>query len=386
MSLDILFYLWVPLKTHNCINFIFHQTMKQKSKSTSWFMKNKNERGFFDEQFRLEKLTLQNDPLVKLLQEINWEQFRRILANAFDQEEKGVGGRPAFDYVMMFKILVLQRYYNLSDEQMQYQILDRLSFMRFLGLTLSDRVPDEKTIWLFRENLIVHKLIDKLFDKFLQSLEKANLVGKEGRMVDASFVEVPRQRNSREENEKIKEGILPEDWEDNANKLSQKDIDARWTKKNNQTFYGYKDHVKVDEKSKLILCYEVTDASVHDSQPLEDLLSKKDKDQPLYGDSAYTGEEQEKVIKKVGMINRVHEKGYKNRPLTKKQLKANRKKSKFRARVEHVFGFMEISMKKMYIHSIGKIRAEGIIGLMNLTYNLIRSIQIRTLRGISVSI
>jgi len=349
-------------------------------------MKNKNERGFFDEQFRLEKLTQQNDPLVKLLEEINWEQFRKILTAAFEKEEKGIGGRPPFDYVMMFKILVLQRYYNLSDEQMQYQILDRLSFMRFLGLTLSDIVPDEKTIWLFRENLIEHKLVDKLFDKFLSSLEKANLVGKEGRMVDASFVEAPRQRNSREENQNIKDGIVPEDWEDAPNKLAQKDLDARWTKKNDQVFYGYKDHVKVDEKSKLIIGYEVTDASVHDSQPLGDLLSKKDKNQPLYADSAYTGEEQEKVIKKVGMINRVHEKGYKNRPLTKKQMKSNRKKSKFRARVEHVFGFMEISMKKMYIHSIGKIRAEGIIGLMNLTYNLLRSIQIRTLCGISVTI
>jgi IS5 family transposase len=349
-------------------------------------MKNKNARGFFDEQFRLDKLTSQNDPLVKLLKEINWEQFRGILTNAFEKEEKGIGGRPAFDYVMMFKILVLQRYYNLSDEQMQYQILDRLSFMRFLRLTLSDRVPDEKTIWLFREKLIEEKLVDKLFVKFLNSLEKANLVGKEGRMVDASFVEVPRQRNSREENQNIKDGKVPEDWEENPNKLSQKDLDARWTKKNNQTFYGYKDHVKVDEKSKLILDYEVTDASVHDSQPLEDLLSKKDKGQPLYADSAYTGEEQEKAIEKTGMINRVHEKGYKNRPLTKKQMKSNRKKSKFRARVEHVFGFMEISMKKMYIHSIGKIRAEGIIGLMNLTYNLLRSIQIRSLRGISVSI
>ena len=349
-------------------------------------MKNKNERGFFDEQFRLEKLTQQNDPLVKLLEEIHWEQFRKILTAALAKEEKGIGGRPPFDYIMMFKILVLQRYYNLSDEQMQFQILDRLSFMRFLGLALSDIVPDEKTIWLFRENLIEHKLVDKLFDKFLSSLEKANLVGKEGRMVDASFVEVPRQRNSREENQNIKDGIVPEDWEDDPNKLAQKDLDARWTKKNDQVFYGYKDHVKVDEKSKLIIGYEVTDASVHDSQPLEDLLSKKDKGQPLYGDSAYTGEEQEKAIKKSGMINQVHEKGYKNRPLTKKQQKSNRKKSKFRARVEHVFGFMEISMKKMYIHSIGKIRAEGIIGLMNLTYNLLRSIQIRTLRGISVSI
>ena len=349
-------------------------------------MKNKNERGFFDEQFRLEKLTAQNDPLVNLLEQINWEQFSKILTNAFDKEEKGVGGRPPFGYVMMFKIMVLQRYYNLSDEQMQFQILDRLSFMRFLGLTLSDTVPDEKTIWLFRENLIEHKLVDKLFDKFLGSLEKANLVGKEGRMVDASFVEVPRQRNSREENQNIKDGIVPEDWEETPNKLSQKDLDARWTKKNNETFYGYKDHVKVDEKSKLILGHEVTDASVHDSQPLEDLLGKKDKGQPLYADSAYTGEEQEKAIKKVRMINQVHEKGYKNKPLTKKQKKSNRKKSKFRARVEHVFGFMEMSMKKMYIHSIGIVRATGIIGLMNLTYNLIRSIQVRNLRGISVSI
>ncbi len=334
----------------------------------------------------MEKLTDQNDPLVKLLQQINWEQFRRILTNAFEREEKGVGGRTPFDYVMMFKILVLQRYYNLSDEQMQFQILDRLSFMRFLGLTLSDSVPDEKTIWLFRENLIEHKLVDRLFDKFLSSLEKANLVGKEGRMVDASFIEVPRQRNSREENQKIKEGIVPEDWEDEPNKLAQKDLDARWTKKNNQVFYGYKDHVKVDEKSKLIIGYEVTDASVHDSQPLNDLLNKKDRGQPLYADSAYTGEEQEKVIEKAGMINKVHEKGYKNKPLTKRQMKSNRRKSKFRARVEHVFGFMEISMKKMYVRSIGRIRVEGIIGLMNLTYNLLRSIQIRNLRGISVSI
>jgi IS5 family transposase len=349
-------------------------------------MRNKNGRGFFDEQFRLEKLTSQNDPLVKLVEGIDWEQFRKILNATFENEGRGIGGSPPFDYIMMFKILVLQRYYNLSDEQMQFQILDRLSFMRFLGLTLSDTVPDQNTIWLFRENLIEKQLVDKLFDKFLGSLEKANLVGKEGRMVDASFVEVPRQRNSREENQNIKDGIQPADWNKNPNKLAQKDLDARWTKKNDQTFYGYKDHVKVDGKSKLIIGYAVTDAWVHDSQALEDLLSKKDKGQPLYADSAYTGEEQEKAIRKVGMINQVHEKGYKNKPLTKKQQRSNRKKSKSRARVEHVFGFMEISMKRMYIRSIGKIRAAGIIGLMNLTYNLIRSIQIRNLRGITVSI
>jgi transposase, IS5 family len=349
-------------------------------------MSNKQDRGFFDEQIRLDQLTKQKDPLVKLLEGINWEQFRKLLSSGLEKDAKGTGGRPAFDYVMMFKIVVLQRYYNLSDEQMQYQILDRLSFMRFLGLTLSDRVPDEKTIWLFREHLITAGLVDQLFDKFLSSLEKANLVGKEGRLVDASFVEVPRQRNSRDENQQIKEGNVPQQWEEQPNKLAQKDLDARWTKKNNHVFYGYKDHVKVDEKSKFILSYEVTDAAVHDSQPLEDLLTKKDKNQPLFADSAYTGEAQEQVIEKAGMLNRVHEKGYKNKPLTKRQLKSNRKKSKYRARVEHVFGFMENSMKGMFMHCIGKTRATGIIGLMNLTYNLLRSIQIRTLRRISVPI
>jgi transposase, IS5 family len=346
---------------------------------------NKNERGFFDEDFRLKKLTAQNDPLVKLNDRIDWDQFRGILTKAFEKEERGVGGREAYDYVMMFKIMILQRYYNLSDEQMQFQILDRLSFMRFLGLTLSDKVPDEKTIWSFRERLIENNLVSALFDKFLKSLEKVNMVGKEGRIVDASFMEAPRQRNSREENEKIKGGETPEDWKKNPNKLRQKDIDARWTKKNNQTFYGYKDHVKVDVKSKLILSYDVTDGSVHDSQPLKDLLDKKDKGQILYGDSAYVGPIQEGVIEKAKMKNCIHEKGYKNTPITKRQKKSNRRKSKFRARVEHVFGFMENSMKGMRIRTIGIVRAEGLIGLMNLTYNILRAVHLASVRRRSVS-
>jgi len=172
-----------------CINSVGNSSSPVGQKYPYLEMKNKNSRGFFDEQFRLEKLSKQNDPLVKLLHEIDWEQFRKILTNAFEKEEKGIGGRLPFDYVMMFKIMVLQRYYNLSDEQMQYQILDRLSFMRFLGLNLSDSVPDEKTIWLFRENLIQLNLIEKLFTKFSNSLEKAGLIVKEGRLVDASFIE-----------------------------------------------------------------------------------------------------------------------------------------------------------------------------------------------------
>ncbi len=195
-------------------------------------------------------------------------------------------------------------------------------------------------------------------------------------MVDASFTVVPRQRNTREENKMIKEGNGDELWNDKPNKKRHKDIDARWTKKNGETFYGYKNHAKVDSKSKFIDKYKVTNASVHDSQALDDLLEPQDEGQDFYADSAYTGKEQEKVIDKYKMNNRVHEKGYKNKPLTDEQKANNKEKSKTRVRVEHVFGFMEQSMNGLAVKSVGLTRATGIIGLINLTYNLFRYEQV----------
>ena len=190
-------------------------------------------------------------------------------------------------------------------------------------------------------------------------------------MVDASFTVAPRQRNTREENKMIKEGKGDELWNAQPNKKKHKDIDARWTKKNNETFYGYKNHAKVDTKSKFIDKYKVTDASVHDSQALDDLLTEKDEGQDFFADSAYTGEEQEKMISKYKMKNHVNEKGYRNKPLTVQQIASNREKSKTRARVEHVFGFMEQSMNGLYLRSVGIVRATGMNGLINLTYNLL---------------
>ena len=198
-------------------------------------------------------------------------------------------------------------------------------------------------------------------------------------MVDASFTIAPRQRNTREENEKIKDGDGGDLWNDQPNKKRHKDIDARWTKKNGEKYYGYKNHAKVDSKSKFINKYVVTDASVHDSQALDGLLDKKDKGQPLYADSAYTGENQEKTIRKFKMKNKVHEKGYKGKPLTEEQKNNNNIKSQIRARVEHVFGFMEQSMNGLIIKSIGIVRATGIIGLINFTYNIFRYEQIARL-------
>lgn len=144
------------------------------------------------------------------------------------------------------------------------------------------------------------------------------------------------------------------------------------------------DHAKVDTKSKFIDKYAITDASVHDSQPLDELLTEDDKDQDLHADSAYTGEDQEKVISKYEVNNKVHEKGYRNKPLTEDQKNRNKEKSKTRTRVEHVFGFMEQSMNGLTVKSVGIARASGIIGLINLTYNLFRYEQVVRLNLLTI--
>lgn len=277
---------------------------------------------------------------------------------------------------MMFKIIILQRYYGLGDKQVEYQIIDRTSFKNFLDLGTGDKVPDEKTVWAFREALTKTGLVEDLFEQFKSHLEDKDLIFNEGQLIDASFTIAPRQRNTREENKKIKNGEGEDLWNDKPHKKCHKDIDARWTKKNGETFYGYKNHAKVDNKGKFINKYTVSDASVHDSQAIEGLLDEKDKGQDLHADSAYTGKEQEKTIAKYEMNNKVHEKGYKNKPLTGQQKKSNNEKSKTRARVEHVFGFMEQSMNGLIVRSVGIKRATGIIGLINLTYNLFRYEQV----------
>ncbi len=329
---------------------------------------------FFDQDIRLSKLSELGDPLERLNTGIDFEFFRELLEIRLSKEPKGKGGRPPYDYVLMFKILILQGYYNLSDDQAEYQINDRMSFMRFLNLTISDDIPDSKTIWHFSERLTDLTLVEELFDLFGKELERLGLVVNKGKIIDASFVEAPRQGNSKDKNDQIKQGKGDELWNDLPTKKSQKDIDARWTKKNNQSYYGYKNHAKVDSKSKLIDTYTVTDASVHDSQTIDDLLSKTDQGQELYADSAYVG--QQEFIDKYEVIDQIHEKGYKNKPLTQQQKATNTEKSRVRVRVEHVFGFMENSMGSMYFRKVGIKRAETVIGLMNLTYNMFRKIQL----------
>jgi transposase, IS5 family len=332
--------------------------------------------GLFDAEFRLRKLDGIGDPLQKLSRGINWERFRPLLDKGFAKDDpvKGPGGRPPYDNVLRFKVLVLQSLYNLSDDAIEFQLNDRRTFQRFIDLDDKDAVPDAKTIWNWRETLTQKGTMEKLFNKFWKVLEEGGIKANSGSIIDATFVDAPRQRNSRDENDEIKNGRIPEDWQrpEQEDKLRQKDVDARWAKKNDETHYGYKNHVKVDQKTKLIRKSVVTDASVHDSQALSDLLDRSDKGKTVYADSAYSGEEQIGEIRKLKAIPRVCEKGYRNRALTKTQQKRNKGLSRTRARIEHVFGFMTMSMGGLHIRSIGILRATAQIVLKNLAYNMRR--------------
>ena len=332
--------------------------------------------GLFDSGKRLHKLDELGDPLVGLNAVIDWERFRAELSTVHEKERKSPAGRKPIDVVLMFKVLVLQRLYNLSDDQAEYQIRDRASFQRFLGLHVEDGSPDAKTLWFFKERLKEHGLMEKLFALFETSLSERGFAARGGQMIDAVFVEVPRQRNTHEENETIKAGKTPEAWLEQPNKLAQKDVDARWTMKRQQRYYGYKNHVNADPKHKLIRGYAVTDASVHDSQALDAVLDTTPSDPRVFADSAYRSQEREASLKAASLESRIVERGYRNRPLTDEQNKENREKSRVRCRVEHVFGFMHTSMGGTGIRCIGMLRANVAIGLTNLTYNMARCAQL----------
>lgn len=327
--------------------------------------------GLFDLHIRFDRIdNRESDPLSKLNRVIDWEMFRPTLEPVFEKERKSNAGAKGFDKVMLFKCLILQSLYNLSDEALEFQILDRLSFTRFLGIEIGGKVPDATTIWRFREELVEAGVVKRLFKKFDSFLRDNGFQARCGQIIDASIINVPKQRNSRDENKRIKQGEVPEDW--SQTKKRQKDTDARWTKKNGKSFFGYKNHISIDAKHKLIRDYAVTDAAVHDSQVFEELLDEDNSSRDIWTDSAYRSEEKLAELKKRGYREHLQRKGCRHRKLTEREKQGNRTRAKIRARIEHIFGVQAQKAGNLLLRTIGIIRAQVKIGLRNLAYNLDR--------------
>ena len=346
--------------------------------------------GFFDLSDRYEALSAAGDPLERLRAVVDFEVFRGPLVVALRREARGKGGRPAFDPVLMFKILVLQALYSLSDEACEFQIKDRLSFQRFLGLGLDGTVPDATTVWLFRERLVKAKVIDKLFARFDAVLKDRGYLAMGGQILDATIVPAPRQRNTEDEKTAIKEGRVPEAWK--PAKVRQKDRDARWTVKYSKAkvkegadpraarpvdlaipMFGYKNHVGIDRSYGLIRTWQTSAANAHDGARLPDLVSRDNTASGVWADTAYRSKKNEAFLAKGMFTSHIHQKKPPKRPMPEHIARANAKRSAVRSAVEHVFAGQKHRMG-LFIRTIGIARARIKIGMANLAYNFKRLI------------
>jgi IS5 family transposase len=349
--------------------------------------------GFFDFEERLAQLSAKGDDLERVKALVDFEMFRPALEGAIPRTDRSKGGRPAFDHLLMFKVLILQTMHALSDERCEYLIKDRLSFMRFLGLGLTDPVPDANTIWTFREALKRTDAVDGLFRRFDEALRASGFLAMSGQIVDATIVAAPRQRNTIEEKKAIRDGRIPEAWKDKPAKLAQKDRDARWTVKYTKAkpredgsvppvdlaipAFGYKNHVAIDRGFGLIRNWTATHAAAHDGARLEDVLDRDNTASDVWADTAYRSAKNEAMLIRRGLMSRIHRKKPPGRPMPERMRIANAQKSKVRSAVEHVFAHQKGPMG-LFVRTIAIARARVKIGLANLAYNMRRLVWLRT--------
>lgn len=329
--------------------------------------------GFFDSAELMQRVAACDHPLWRIKEVVDWERFRPSINEVFDESPKNSGGRPPYDRMMMFQVMILKHLYNLSDEQMEQRLLGDLFFRCFLGLDFCDPTPDEKTIWHYHNAFCQAGTILDLFEAFQTQLEEQHLIAKNGIIVDATIVPVPVQHISAKEQKALDAGELPPEWKEHPAIASQRDIEADWTKKHGKSYFGYKDHIKIDRDSKVILSFEVTPASDHDSKLMGTLIDKKeDAGQELHADAGYVGGPIGDLLHDCKVKDRRHTKSQKNKPLNAQQKGWNTRRSRIRARVEHVFGAMSMQMKDIRVRTIGRVRATFVIGMRNLVYNMCR--------------
>ncbi len=315
-----------------------------------------------------QKLDELGDPLQEIERHVDFATLAARVDESVPRPDRTKGGRPPYPTETMVRILVLKRLYNLSDEQMEYQLLDRMSYKRFCGLDNALRVPDRTTIWLF-ENRIGHAGAQALFGEMAEQLARKGFIARGGQITDATLVKAPVQRNSRQENERLRQGDVPEDWSDA--KRRQKDVDASWTKKNGKNHFGYKLSVNVDNRHKLIRKIETDTARVHDSQHATELLDERNTARMVYADKAYSSQALRAELKGRGLRDGILKRAGKSKALTQRDEQRNRRLSRMRCRVEHVFAGIEQMGGKM-VRTIGRTRAGFAMTMMALCYNIKR--------------
>jgi transposase, IS5 family len=344
--------------------------------------------GFWDVEERLRELSAQGDPLEKLTATVDFQIFRTDLEAALGVRDRSKGGRPPFDAVLKFRMLVLQAMHGLSLAQTEYLVADRLSWMRFCGLGPGDTVPDANTLWDFREALIAAGALDNLFARLDRAITEAGYLPMAGQILDATLVAAPRQRNTDAEKARIKAGESADEiWPDEPAKARQKDVDARWTMKFSKAkpaadgtpqldiavpSFGYKSHISIDRRHGIIRRQKVTDAAAHDGARLrEGLIDPNNTGSEVWADSAYRSAENERFLQAAGKTSRIHRRKPKGKPMPERTARANAAKSAIRAHVEHPFAHQKGPMR-LVVRTIGLARASATVMFANMAYNMKR--------------
>jgi IS5 family transposase len=350
--------------------------------------------GWFDLDERYMALSAAGDPLERLALVVDFEVFRPELDAALDRSDRAKGGRPPYDAVLMFKVLVLQTLYTLADDQTEYQLKDRLSFMRFAGLALHDAVPDAKTIWLFREQLTRAGAVEHLFTRFDAALRDAGYLAMGGQIVDATVIEARRPRLSESEKTTVKGGGVPAGW--SPAKRAQMDTDGRWTIKRGRRrpprrgapqelvtgeiavpVFGYKNHVGIDRRHGFIRSFAVTDAARHDGRQLGQLLDPHNTASPLWADTAYRSAANVALLARRGLVPQFQRPKPRGKPMPPHLARGNAARARVRVAIEHVFAAQKCRLG-LVIRSIGLARAKTKLGLANLITNMRRLVWFET--------
>ncbi len=285
-----------------------------------------------------------NEVLDRVSGLVDWSSVEKLL----HELRGGRMGAPAYPALLMFKALLLQRWYALSDPALEEALKDRLSFRRFVGLPLSEAIPDHSTLWRFREAL-GPELSERIFLEIGRQIERSGFVLKQGTLIDASLV--PSAVNA----PKRPDGPLPPDASGRpASKLvrSELDPDAAWTKKDGRYYFGYKLHAAMDKTSRIIRRVIVTAANINDSQEADRLIFGDEK--IVYADKAYDSKERRQKLTLLGIRNGIMRRGHRSRPLTAAEGRRNQRLAKHRGAIEPIFNLFK------NVHGFGRARYRGL--------------------------
>ncbi len=325
----------------------------------------------FAQNQRSSKLTKLGDALVELDALVDFAALAALVDAKAPRTDPKLGGRPPYATELMVRMIILQQFFGLSDDQVEYQINDRTSFQRFLSLERSSQIPDSKTLWAFRERIKKAEVSSDLFADAKRKIGAKGYIARGGQVIDGTLIRAPVQHFTKEEKAVLDEGKIPEDW--SKAKIAQKDLDATWTQKHSKSYFGYKASVSVDVANKLIQTDVISTASAHDTKHFEATLDTANTSRVVLADKGYADGPREKRLKKAGWRLEIQRKAKKGKALSACQKQRNTRIAKTRARGEHVFATMK-QMGGGLVRTIGLARAKVQLTLNAVAYNFKRAL------------